>query len=64
MPQRIFPDEVAMIDLQVGAALNARLPLGDGYILQTSITNGEQRTFPAKLLVFYQSLHFSAVLTL
>ena len=58
MPQRILPDEVTVINFQVGAALDARLPLRDGHILQPRIMNGEQRTFTTKLLIFYQSLHF------
>ena len=57
MPQRILPDEATVINFYVRAALDARLPLGDGHILQPRIMNGEQRSFATKLLIFYESLH-------
>jgi hypothetical protein len=52
MPQGILPDEVAMIDLQVGAAFNARFPFRDGYILQPRVMDSKQRALTSILLIF------------
>ena len=56
MPPGILAIELAVVTLQIVAALDARLTVGDGYILQYSVVSAEQRTLTTETQIVY-SIH-------
>ena len=56
VPPRILAIELAVVTLQIVTALDARLTVGNGYILQYSIMSTKQRTLTTETQIVY-SIH-------
>lgn len=56
LPPRVLAIELAVVTLQIVTALDARLSVGDGYILQYSVVGTEQRTLTTETQIVY-SIH-------
>lgn len=56
VPPRILAIELAVVTLQIVTALNARLSVGDRYILQYGVVGTEQRTLTTETQIVY-SIH-------
>ena len=54
MPPRILAIEFGVVALQVLAALDARLAIGNRNIFQTNVVSAEERTLTTKSLILNQ----------